>query len=495
MELLGGLGGTVDMLVRYVIPFLIVLTILVFVHEWGHYWVARKCGVKIEAFSIGFGQELFGWRDKHGTRWKISLIPLGGYVKMYGDADPASRPQREVAADAAEEEGASGHFADTHYAPAPMTPEQRAQSFHHKPLWQRTAIVAAGPAANFIFAVIVLALVFMTVGQPYTVAEVGFVEEGTIADQAGIEPGDIVTAVDGRRISRFEQVDQSIRLNQGSPVTLQLSRDGEDFEVTVTPEVVEFTNRLGTHEIGSIGIYPIDKPVVGSVQPGSAADNAGFEDGDTFVAIDGQSIQRFQQIQEIVANSPDTLLRVTVLRDGEETVLEVIPRPVEVTNDAGETIEIGQLGITRGIVTLKRHDPATATGLAVIETYDLTVSTLRTVGQILSGSRDADQIGGPLRIAQMSGETAQSGWLSLITFMVLLSINLGLINLFPIPMLDGGHLLFYAIEAVRGRPLGPRAQEYGFRFGLALVLSLAGFALWNDLVHLNVVDQVSSLFS
>lgn len=483
MDFIAGLGGVLGVLITYVLPFLIVLSILVFVHEFGHYWVAKQCGVRIETFSIGFGRELFGWHDKSGTRWRFSLVPLGGYVKMFGDADPASRPQREAPP---EDANAGGHFAETHYANRPMTPEERAVSFHHKSLPQRTAVVAAGPAANFLFAIVVLAVVFMTAGQPYTKAEIGYVEPDSVAAQAGLQAGDVIRAVDGDGVERYQEVAQDIRLNQGSPLTLTIARDERVFDVTVTPEVIEFTNNVGTHEVGKIGIFPVDTPVVGSVQEGSAAADAGFKDGDTIVAVDGQAIERFTELQEIVSGSPGKRLRFTVERRDDRLSLEATPRPVEVTNQQGETEIIGRLGITRGVASYKRYGPVTATWRAIRETGNLTVSTLYTVGQIILGTRDADQIGGPLRIAQMSGETAQAGALSLVTFMVLLSINLGLINLFPIPMLDGGHLLFYGIEAVRGKPLGPRAQEYGFRFGLALVLCLAVFALWNDLVHLNV---------
>jgi regulator of sigma E protease len=377
MEFLGGLW-------TYVIPFLVVLTVLVFVHELGHYWVARRNGVRIETFSIGFGPELFGRTDKAGTRWKISAIPLGGYVKMFGDADAASTPSGAVRS---------------------MTPAEREISFFHKRLGQRAAIVAAGPIANFLFAIIGLTLLFSIYGQPFTPADIGSVQPESAAAQAGMLPGDVIVEVDGQAIERFEEVQQIVRFNQGTPLALVVQRDGQRLPISVTPQVTTVTDRMGNSHT------------------------------------------------------------------------------------------IGLLGIGRAGMEYRRHDPLTALWQAGRETVNLTVGTLGAVGQMVSGSRGTEELGGPLRIAQMSGEVAQSGIVALIWFMAILSVNLGLINLFPIPMLDGGHLLFYAVEAIRGKPLGDRAQEYGFRIGLALVLTLMVFATWNDLVHLRVVDFFRDLIS
>jgi regulator of sigma E protease len=377
MEFLSGLW-------TYVIPFLVVLTVLVFVHELGHYWVARRNGVRIEVFSIGFGPELFGRTDRAGTRWKFSAIPLGGYVKMFGDADAASTPS-----------GAVRH----------MTPEEREVSFFHKRLGQRAAIVAAGPIANFLFAIIGLTLLFSLYGQPFTPADIGSIQPDSAAAQAGMQPGDVIVEVDGQPIERFEEVQQIVRFNQGTPLALVIQRDGQRLPITATPQVTTITDRMGN------------------------------------------------------------------------------------------THTIGLLGIGRAGMEYRRHDPLTALWQAGRETVNLTVGTLGAVGQMIAGSRGTEELGGPLRIAQMSGEVAQSGVIALVWFMAILSVNLGLINLFPIPMLDGGHLLFYAVEAIRGKPLGDRAQEYGFRIGLALVLTLMVFATWNDLVHLRVVDFFRDLIS
>ena len=363
----------------YVGVFLVVLTVLVFVHELGHYLIARRNGVRIEVFSIGFGPEIFGWWDRTGTRWKFSAIPLGGYVKMFGDSDASSGlPIARL---------------------GQLTAAEREVSFHCKRLGQRAAIVAGGPLANFIFAIVVLALLFMTYGQPFTPPDVGQVLPGSAAEAGGLKAGDTIVSIDGSAIERFEDVQQIVRLNPNVEMTVVVKREGEPVTLHVTPSRVEESDRLGRHQIG-------------------------------------------------------------------------------------------QLGIRGGGSKYIQRDPASAVVRAFGETWNLSSTTLEAMWQMVIGTRTTDELGGPLRIAQLSGEVAQGGLVPLLWFMAVLSVNLGLINLFPVPVLDGGHLLFYAAEAIRGKPLGQRAQEYGFRVGLALVLTLMVFATWNDLVHTGIVDLV-----
>ncbi len=357
---------------RAVIAFVFVLSVIVFVHEMGHYLIARLNGVRVEVFSIGFGRELIGWNDRFGTRWKISLLPFGGYVKMFGDADVASTPSGELRS---------------------MTPEEKRVSFHHKRLGQRTAIIFGGPAANFILAVVILAVLFATVGQRITPPEIDTVVAGGAAEAAGMRPGDVVLRIDGAEIERFETLQQVVRAN------------------------------------------------------------AGVE------------------------------LRVVVLRDDAEVELAVTPRLVEIRDNFGGMHRFGQIGVGRTGVTFVRHAPTPAVWAAMKETAWLTVATLQAIGQIIVGTRGADELGGPIFIAQVAGQVAENGIVMVFWFMAVLSVNLGLINLFPIPMLDGGHLLFYAFEAIRGKPLGERAQTYGFRIGIAMVLALMVFLTWNDLVR------------
>ncbi len=366
------------------VSFIFILSVIVFIHEMGHYLIARYNGVRVEVFSIGFGPELTGWTARNGTRWKISVLPLGGYVKMFGDAGVASTPSGET---------------------REMTPEEREVSFHHKRVGQRTAIVFGGPFANFLLAVVILAGLFMTVGQRITPADVSIVKPGSPAEEAGILPGDLVIRINGEAIERFETMQQFARENPGVPLEVVVERDGEEVVMTVTPKLVEKTDRFGN------------------------------------------------------------------------------------------LVRYGELGVGRVGVKYVQHNPIKAVWAATEETAELTAMTLRALGQMIAGTRGTDELGGPIRIAQLSGQVAEEGVVTLFWFMAVLSINLGLINLFPVPMLDGGHLMFYLVEAVRGKPLGERAQEYGFRIGLAMVVTLMVFATWNDLVQLEVFDFFASLFS
>ena len=363
----------------YVVPFLILLTALVFVHEMGHYLVARWCGVRVEVFSIGFGPEVFGFTAKSGTRWKFSAIPLGGYVKMYGEAEPVG---------------------DRRDARTKLSEEQLAVSFYNKRLSQRAAIVFAGPFANYLFAIVLFAGMFMTIGQAFTPTDIGKVMPGGAAERAGFKAGDVIKEIDGTEIERFQQIQRMVRMSPGIPLQVTVERAGKDIELTVTPKVVDQVDSFGNPQ------------------------------------------------------------------------------------------RIGQLGIqrTNEDLVLIQHDPFTAVWRATVESVVLTGNIFKAIGQIISGTRTTKELGGPLRIAKMTGDMWQIGLAGVLSLAALLSINLGLINLFPIPMLDGGHLMFYAFEAIRGKPLGERAQEYGFRIGIALVLALMVFVTWNDLVQLRVVD-------
>ena len=368
---------------NYVLPFILVLTVLVFVHELGHYLAARRCGVRVEVFSIGFGSEIFGFTGKSGTRWKFSAIPFGGYVRMFGEQPP-----------------------DNHLGEATHSQNDVEVSFYNKSLRQRAWIVFAGPLANFIFAIVLLAGLFSIVGQPYTPADVGKIVAGSAAEEAGLKPGDI------------------------------------------------------------------------------------------FVKIDSTKIKRFEQVRRIVQLSPDRRLSMVVVRGGKEITLIVVPKAVEVTQ-FGSKQTIGRLGVSRsgGDMVFIRHDPFTAVWEATVRTAVLSGNILDALGQIISGKRNAKELGGPVRIAQISGDMAKAGIVMIIQFAAILSINLGLINLFPIPLLDGGHLVFYGIEALRGRPVSERAMGLSMNIGLALILCLTVFVTWNDLVQLRFVDYVVGLIT
>nr|WP_321444451.1 RIP metalloprotease RseP [uncultured Cohaesibacter sp.] len=378
MEFLQSVFSAGSGLLGYAIPALFVLTIVVFFHELGHFLVGRWCGVTIKAFSIGFGRELFGFYDKHGTRWKFSLIPLGGYVKFEGDENAASVPDQE--------------------ALDSMGKDAREGSLHAQPLWARAAIVAAGPIANFLLSIVIFGTLLFAYGKPLMV------------------------------------------------------------------------------------------PRVDSVVEDSAAAEAGFKPGDIMVSIDGTPIEAFVDVQRVVALSSEDTLKIVVDRDGKLVTLSTTPRRTEVTDQFGNKQKIGVLGIRHQArpedVKLKKYGPVEALWGGVEETYFIVERTLGYIGRIFVGKEDADQLGGPIRVAQVSGQVATLGIVALVNLAGMLSVSIGLINLFPIPMLDGGHLAFYAVEAVRGKPLSAKSQEFGFKIGLAMVLSLMFFATFNDITQI-----------
>jgi regulator of sigma E protease len=372
---LEGLGSDI---VHYLVPFLFVLSIVVFFHELGHFLVARLCGVRVLVFSIGFGPEIAGFYDRHGTRWKIAPIPLGGYVKFFGDETVASTPDKVRA--------------------STMDAGEREQSLIFQPVPKRAAIVAAGPIANFILAIVIFSGIFMIFGMQ-----------------------------------------------------------------TLSPKVDQ-------------------------VQPGSPAAAAGFKPGDMVLSIDGTKIDSFADMQRIVSDSAGDRLNIAVERDGKQITLQATPQLKDEKDVFGNVYHTGLLGIMRspapGDVKFQPVSPPRAVVLGVQETWFVIDKTLTYLGRVVIGREAANQLGGPIRIAQMSGQVASVSWVALIHLAAVLSVSIGLLNLFPIPLLDGGHLLFYAIEAMRGRPLSEKAQEVGFRIGFAIVLMLMIFATFNDIVHL-----------
>ncbi|MBU6443846.1 MAG: RIP metalloprotease RseP [Alphaproteobacteria bacterium] len=374
------LDGVLNWLELGLPAFLFVITVVVFFHELGHFLMARAFGIGVESFSIGFGPSLVSWSDRKGTRWKISWIPLGGYVKFLGDADAASTPDRQ--------------------AIASMTPQQRASIFQMKPLYQRALVVAAGPGANFVLAIAIFAITFMLVGRQ------------------------------------------------------------------------------------------IIRPVVSVVQPASAAAAAGIEPGDVIKSVDGRSVESFSELQRIVSMSPGRRLVVTVSRSGTLLRLDATPRLEVVTDRFGNRQKMGVLGIVNKIVPSEietvHYGFFGAVGEACSQSWDVVSGTMTYLWRMLAGQEDASQLTGPVGIAQVSGQVASISFFDLFPLAALLSISIGLVNLFPVPMLDGGHLLYYGFEAVMGRPLGARAQDMGFRVGLAVMLALMALATWNDLVRLNL---------
>ncbi len=353
------------------LAFIITLSVIVFIHEFGHYFIARLCGVRIVAFSIGFGKELFGWNDKHGTRWKVALLPLGGYVKMYGDASAASNADD----DALER----------------MSEEEKRVTFHFKPLWKKAAIVAAGPGANFLLTICILTFFIMSGGLPSTEPVIGEVMPGTPAQAAGLQKGDRIIQVGDHSVRRFNDIPFYLSTNLGTPVDIRLEREGKEMDVSITPTEIEEDDALGNK---------YKRPMIG----------------------------------------------------------------IKSTE-----IHYEDVGLPHAVWEATRR------------TYTMCAITIEAIGQMVTGQRGLSELKGPVGIAKLSGQAANKGFDTVLWLIAMLSANLGLVNLFPVPMLDGGHLAYYAAEAARGRPLAQRVQEYGYKAGLALIITLMVFTLYNDI--------------
>ncbi|MQX19451.1 RIP metalloprotease RseP [Sinorhizobium meliloti] len=361
---------------QYTIPtFLFLLTLLVFVHEMGHYLVGRWSGIRILAFSVGFGPELFGWTDRHGTRWKFCAVPLGGYVKFFGDEDAASMPDyRRLET---------------------IAPEERGRTFLGAKLWKRAATVAAGPIANFLLAIAIFAVLFSMYGRAVADPVVAFVAPDSAAEKAGVLPGDRLLSIDGKPIATFDDVRRYVSVRPELPITVRIEREGAAIDLPMVPQRTESVDPLGNKmEEGKIGI--------------------------------------------------------------------------------GTNQEAGNFRV-------ETYGPLEAVGQGALQSWRIVTGTLDYLSNLFVGRMSADQVGGPIRIAQMSGQMAKLGIAEVLNFAAVLSVSIGLLNLMPVPVLDGGHLMFYAVEALRGRPVGPAAQDLAFRIGFAMVLMLTVFAAWNDI--------------
>jgi regulator of sigma E protease len=377
-DIMGSLSVFGGGLVGYIVPFLFVLTIVVFFHELGHFLVARWCGIRVLVFSLGFGPEIAGFNDRYGTRWKISAVPLGGYVKFFGDDNAASTPD--------------------HAAAAEMSESEKKDSFVFQPVPSRAAVVAAGPIANFVLAVLIFAGIFMVVGKQTATARVDAVQAGSAAEAAGFKPGDLVVSIDADKIDSFSDMQRIVSVSSGEPLKIVVERNGQPVTLTATPQLKEIKDNFGnSHRLGVLGI---------------------------------------------------------------------------------------SRSMAAGDIKTQNFGPLMAVVMGAKETWFVVDRTLSYLGGVFTGREPADQLGGPIRIAQVSGQVASAGFVALIHLTAVLSVSIGLLNLFPIPLLDGGHLLFYGIEAARGRPLSERAQEVGFRIGLAIVVMLMIFATFNDILHL-----------
>jgi len=376
-------------LLQIFLSFAVIISVIVFIHEFGHYYFAKKCGVKVEEFSIGFGKEIFGWNDKFGTRWKFSYIPLGGYVKMFGDAGAASTPDNEGL--------------------QKLTNEERKQAFAFKPLWQKSLIVFGGPLANFLLAIVIFTFLLAIYGKNVNSAQIGNVVEGGAAYKAGLQAGDKI------------------------------------------------------------------------------------------IKLDGKKIDTFQDLQSIVGIHPDIEVKIVYQRGEKQIEGKITPELKEVADPFGNNTKIGFIGVTSGAGKKMDLNIFQAFYYSFGETYKMAARTLEAIGQMITGQRSTQELTGILRIADYSGKAVEKsfaeGFYFVFWFMAIISINLGLINLFPIPLLDGGHLFFYAIEAIIRRPVPEKMMEYFYRFGFSVLIFLMLYATFNDVRALGFLDWAKGLFS
>lgn len=445
---------------------IVTLGILVTIHEYGHFWVARRCGVKVLRFSIGFGKGLYRWYDRQGTEYVIAAIPLGGYVKMLDERE------------------------------AEVPPELRDQAFNTKPLSQRVAIVAAGPLVNLIFAVLVYWLMFMA-GISTVVPVVGEVRQGSpvalaMADQGQGLSGRELVAVDGYETQTWEQVSLRLAARIGDSGELQLRTrelNGTDSsELMVAIERWQIDDQRGPlYSLGVTPYRPLLPPRIGELSENGRAKAAGLQSGDLVLSINGTSVERWSELVDRVRGQPEQLLQLQVERDRQRVQIEVTPaRMLAETGEEYGYIGAGvvSVGWPEGMRRELRYSPLEAIPAAFAKSYQMVSLTLESIWKMLQGLISVKNLSGPITIAKVAGASAASGLESFLNFLAYLSISLGILNLLPIPVLDGGHLLYYLIEAIRGKPVSERTQVVGLKVGMTLMLMLMLMALYNDLARL-----------
>ncbi len=452
---------------------IVTLGLLVTVHEFGHFWVARRCGVKVLRFSVGFGAPLVRWSDRSGTEFVIAAIPLGGYVKMLDEREET--------------------------VPA----EWLEHAYNRQGVWRRIAIAAAGPLANFIFAFLAYWIMFVA-GTEVVVPVVGSIVEDSPAQRAGVSPGDEILAVDGRAVNGWGDVSFALvdRLGDEGNIVLSCRREGWVDPVVLTLPVVDFlSGAVEPDPLRELGIEPWRPPLPALLQevvPESRADQAGLRPGDRVLAVENTPISTWQEFVEWVRQAPEQALRLRVQRDGQELELVLVPAAripeegVAVAGRAGEQSGLeGFAGVsvapTPWPADMKRelrHAPLDALWPALTRTGEMSLVILDSLKKLVMGIISVENLGGPITIAKAAGASASVGLESFLTFLAQLSVMLGVLNLLPIPMLDGGHLLFYFVEAVRGRPLSDRFQMAGIKIGMAILAAVMALALFNDFSRL-----------
>jgi regulator of sigma E protease len=446
-----------------IVRFVVVIGILILVHELGHFFVARWTGVGVERFSIGFGPVLLRWRGKE-TEYALSAIPMGGYVKMMGEESPLE-----------------GGGAPT-YDPA--------RAFALKPLWARFLIVFAGPAMNLVLAAAIFAVVLAAMGRPVWSPTIGRVNDGSPAAAAGLRDGDTIVAVNGQPVTYWEDVESAVARSGGRPLELRVRRDGSELTTSVTPRLRVVIDPIfrESREAWDISAGLQALPLITSVGPRSPAEKAGLKSGDVVVQAADQALRSPDDLLDIIRARPEKTFAMVVERDGKRLTLTVTPDAVKERSATGDEVTVGKIQAGLGLKA-ERFEPYGVLGAAwhgIVRTWDMTALTAKGLWKLVSRQLDLSNIGGPIQIATETTRQAHEGLLSVALFVAVISVNLGVLNLLPIPMLDGGHLLFFVIEAVLGRPLSLRKREVAQQVGFVLLMVIMVFALYNDLTRLNV---------
>ncbi|WP_296932406.1 RIP metalloprotease RseP [uncultured Marinobacter sp.] len=447
-------------IIETVLALALTLGILVTLHEYGHFWVARRCGVKVLRFSVGFGKPMFSWYDKHGTEFAVAAIPLGGYVKMLDERE------------------------------GPVPEELREQAFTSKPPGQRIAIAAAGPLANFIFAIFAYWLLSV-VGVTHVAPIVGQIADESVAERVGLQEGMEIHAVDGHRVSSWRDVNMRIleRTGEHGLISMEVSEDGA--RGTVSGELSgwglsdDTPNPLA--EFGITPWRPAVPPVLGQISEGGRAQAAGLQPGDRIVAVNGEPVSSWFELVEFIQNAPEQTLQVTLERNGTERSVSVTPEAR--TQESGESIGFVGAGVEAiswpdEVLRDVSYGPFAAIPVALSETWADTRLTLVAIKKMVTGLLSPTNLSGPITIARVAEASVSSGFEDFVRFLAYLSVSLGILNLLPVPVLDGGHIVYYTIEALRGKPLSEQAQAFGLRIGMAMILTLMVFALYNDLMRL-----------
>ncbi|MEE8423676.1 MAG: RIP metalloprotease RseP [Thermodesulfobacteriota bacterium] len=442
-----------------VVIFIVVLGVLVFVHELGHFLVAKASGVSVLKFSLGFGPKIIG-KKVGETEYLISALPLGGYVKMLGEG-----PDEEI------------------------TEEEQAKSFSNKPPLTKMAIVCAGPAFNILFTALVYTFVFMY-GMEVLSSVVGYVAKDSPAYHSGIRSGDKIIRIDDESITEWGNIEDYVSKKVDEKISVTILRDGREMVVEATPEKQDSFNIFQEPiEIGSIGIWPFISTIVGQVNKDSPAEAGGLKSGDKIVVIEGIEVGQWSKTVEIIRESAGKELAFIVERGNETLNLKITPGEYKDTLSTGEEITIGRIGISSGkphnrSIFLKRYNPFAAFIKGWGQTWELTKLIGISMKKLISGEVSSKNIAGPIGIAQMTGQVARQGFISLLSFMAFMSINLGILNLLPIPILDGGHLLFFTLEAILGKPLNEKKMEIAQKIGMTLLIALMVLAFYNDILRL-----------